>query len=468
MTTSVRERRSVRRWVLGTVPLVAAVSWPVTTAVRHPDRLGMIDLAVYRAGGAALAAGDPLYSAHPEHSALPFTYPPFAGLLCVPLAALGWDTARVLVTLLSLAALLAVVRATVPARPAVVSAVVAAGLCLEPVRATLAFGQVNLLVMALVVLDLTRRAGRPASGVLIGLAAAVKLTPLIFLPYLLLTGRRREAGTALATFAGTVAVGWLVLPAESARYWFHLVAEPERVGGVAYSGNQSLLGALTRLLDGSDVARPLWLGVAAAVGVLGLAGAAALSAAGRELAGIALCGLTGLLVSPISWTHHWVWVLPAGIAAVTWIAGRPRADRRRPAVLLAGAGLLFALAPVWWPAAGGNAEYRHSGWEQLAADSYVLVGLAVLAAAAAWALRATRSAPAQPPGRVDRDAAGPAQSTGPERGRVGRVGRGGRAGQRARVRSGSRRVAAARRTPGTRWRWTADSGGQTTRPTARS
>jgi alpha-1,2-mannosyltransferase len=334
----------------------------------------MIDLAVYRAGGHALATGQPLYSAHPDASLLPFTYPPFAGLLCVPLAGLPWDLARLVMTLLSVAALVAVVRATVRVHPAVV---VAAALALEPVRATLEFGQVNLLVMALVVLDLTRRSERASCGVLIGLAAAVKLTPLIFIAYLLVTGRRRAAGTALATFGGTVLLGWVLLPAESTRYWFHLVAEPDRVGGVAYSGNQSLLGALTRLLDGSALARSLWLVTAAVVGVLGLAAAAALAAAGRELAGIALCGLTGLLVSPISWTHHWVWVLPAGIAAAAWRPARPA---------LALGGLLFGLAPVWWPAHGGDREYGHSVPALLAADAYVLAGLAVLLAAAAWTL----------------------------------------------------------------------------------
>lgn len=377
--------RSVRSGA-GPLLLAGVVTWLVVGALRHSDRLGMIDLAVYRAGGHALANGEPLYSAHPEGSLLPFTYPPFAGLLCIPLAGLPWPLARLLITVLSLAALVVVVRATTRVSPAVV---VAVALLLEPVRATLEFGQVNLLVMALVVVDLIRRSGRPSSGVLVGLAAAVKLTPLIFIGYLLVTGQRRAAATALGTFGGTVLAGWVLLPAESTRYWFHLVAEPDRVGGVAYSGNQSLLGALTRLLDGSGLARPLWLLVAAVVGVLGLAAAAALSAAGRELAGIAVCGLTGLLVSPISWTHHWVWVLPAGIAAAAWIAEPARAPltvARLPAAVLAAGGLLFVLAPVWWPPAGGDTEYRHSIPEQLAADAYVLAGLAVLLATAAGAL----------------------------------------------------------------------------------
>lgn len=215
--------------------------------------------------------------------------------------------------------------------------------------------------------DLTVRADRRSCGVLVGLAAAVKLTPLIFVGYLLVTRRPRAAATAAATFAGTVLAGWVLLPAESARYWFHLVAQPDRVGGVAYSGNQSLLGSLTRLLDGAALARPVWMVAALGVAALGLAVAAALSARGAELAGIAVCGLTGLLVSPISWTHHWVWVLPAGIAAYELVP-------LSPAVL----GPVFVLAPVWWPPHGGDAEYRHSVLDRLLADSYVLVALAVL------------------------------------------------------------------------------------------
>jgi alpha-1,2-mannosyltransferase len=398
MTTTITRYARAGR---GAVALVAAVLWLLLQAFRHPDRFAMIDLRVYRAGGAALMQGVPLYSAHPDGSLLPFTYPPFAGLVCLPLAALGWTGARVAITVASVVALVAVVRISlahggvrsgpVPAavRGGTVAAVLAAALLLEPVRATLAFGQINLLLMALVLADLTVRKDRPSCGVLVGLAAAVKLTPLIFVGYLLVTGRPRAAATAAATFAGTVLAGWVLLPAESARYWFHLVAQPDRVGGVGFSGNQSLLGALTRVLHGSAAARPLWMVAAVTVGGVGLAVAAGLSARGAELAGIAVCGLTGLLVSPISWTHHWVWVLPAGIAA----AARPRL---RPVV--AAAGLLFVLAPVWWPPHGGDhTEYRHSLPELLLADSYVLAALAVIAAGVAAGLsrdRGGRSVPA--------------------------------------------------------------------------
>ncbi|HVQ96380.1 MAG TPA: glycosyltransferase 87 family protein [Mycobacteriales bacterium] len=384
-------------WLPGAAALAGAAGLLLWLTARKPAGFNMIDLAVYRAGGQALLDGMPLYSAHPDGSALPFTYPPFAGLLIVPLAAVGQHAAQVLLTLGSVASLAFVV-STVARRVAGpgrwlrtggVPVLLAAALCLEPVRATLGFGQVNLLVMALVVADLAGGPRRPARGVLVGIAAAIKLTPLIFVGYLVVTGRIRAASTALGTFAGTVLVGWLLLPAESGRFWLHLVAQPERVGGVSYSGNQSLYGGLTRLLGSPAAARPAWYLAAAVVAGLGLAAAAAAARAGYEVEGVVLCGLTGVLVSPISWTHHWVWVVPGLVAALARVLDRPPGRRLVPAAALAGATLLFALSPVWWPPAGGDAEYRHSTVERLAADSYLLAGIACLAVVAvALAFRA--------------------------------------------------------------------------------
>jgi alpha-1,2-mannosyltransferase len=196
------------------------------------------------------------------------------------------------------------------------------------------------------------------------------------------TGRARAALTALGTFAGTVLVGWLLLPAESGQFWLHLVAQPERVGGVSYSGNQSLFGGLTRLLGSPAAARPAWYLAAVVVAGLGLAVAAAATRTGYEVEGVVLCGLTGVLVSPISWTHHWVWVVPGLVAALARVLDRPPGRRLVPAAGLAGVTLLFAVSPVWWPPAGGDAEYRHSTVQRLAADSYLLAGIACLAAVA--------------------------------------------------------------------------------------
>lgn len=394
-----RRARAVPPRRAGAAALAASALLLFWRLVREPGPFGMVDLAVYRAGGQALVDGTPLYSAHPEGSLLPFTYPPFAGLLCMPLAAVGWTGARLLMTAASLAGLALLARAAIasggarrPAPAGALPAVLAVALLLEPVRATVSFGQVNLLIAALVLVDLTVRAHRPSSGVLIGLAAAIKLTPLVFVPYLFLTGRRRAGLTALGTFGATVAVGWLLLPAASVAYWSGMFASPERVGGVPYSGNQSLLGGLARVLGGVADARPVWLLAAALVGTLGLLVAARVAATGRELGGAVLCGLTGLLVSPISWTHHWVWVVPAAVAGAYLVADRPARRRVVPGAALAGGMLLFVAAPVWWPPRGGDREYTHSGLDLLTGNAYLLAGLAVLVTVGCGLLGRPRSA----------------------------------------------------------------------------
>jgi alpha-1,2-mannosyltransferase len=372
----------------------------VATQLR-PQWFSMIDLAVYRAGGAAVLHGQPLYAAHPVGSLLPFTYPPFAGLLFAPVAALPWSVARAVTAVAWLGCLIAVVTMSLDlARPAgagadadaaepgrragwwrpstAVLAVAAGGIWLEPVRGTLAFGQINLLLLVLVLADLTGRPARLPRGVLIGIAAGLKLTPGIFIGYLLLTGRPRAAGTALAAFAGTIAVGWLLLPGDSAAFWGKLWYDPGHVGGIPYSGNQSLYGAAARLLGSSDRAGLPWLLAVLVVGAGGLLVAAATHRAGHQLLGIGLCALTGLLVCPISWNHHWVWVLPVAIAGGAAVAARPTAAR---VARLAAWVAVFGSGPIWWVPHGGDLEYRHHGWQLLLGNAYLLAGVAAVALA---------------------------------------------------------------------------------------
>jgi alpha-1,2-mannosyltransferase len=268
-------------------------------------------------------------------------------------------------------------------------AAVAAAVWLEPVRGTLAYGQINLLLAALVLADLTGRLERLPRGVLIGVAAGLKLTPGIFAVYLLLTGRPKAAGTALGAFLGTAALGWLLLPADSALFWGKLWLDPGHVSGVPYAGNQSLYGAATRLLGGTDQAGLPWLLAAVLVGAGGLAVAAATHRAGHELAGIGLCGLTGLLISPISWNHHWVWVLPGTVVAVAAAVRRPtRARLARLACWLAP----FLVGPIWWVPHGGDREYHHHGLQLLLGNAYLLAGLAALGLAATRVVQRNRAA----------------------------------------------------------------------------
>ena len=188
---------------------------------------------------------------------------------------------------------------------------------LEPVMKTLKLGQVELLLMALVVWDLSRvNRGRPA-GVAIGLAAAVKLVPLIFIVYVVLCGNARAAVRAAVVFTLTVVVGFLVLPAASQTWWFHgQVFHAGHQVNVGTYVNQSLLGLLSRAAGSVGAATPVWIVCATVVFTGGLATAVRLHRLGRPVAGWLVCALTGLLVSPISWDHHWVWVVPMLVCGV--------------------------------------------------------------------------------------------------------------------------------------------------------
>jgi alpha-1,2-mannosyltransferase len=350
----------------------------------------LIDLKVYRAGASAFLHGRDVYLAHPRGSGLLFTYPPFAAIVFAPLAVLPDVGARVAMTLASAAALLfaalTLVRLAGPnwsarSRWTAALAIGAATPLFEPLRDTFRLGQINLVLMALVLADLAGGDGaegtrsRRSRGVLIGLATAIKLTPAIFILYLLTTRRVREAVVAIGTACVAVGAAAVVMPSASIRYWTRLVFDDRRVGNSGSVWNQSVRGALDRLA-GSSHAHLLWLGVAAALLVLGLALAAWFHRSGDELMGVGLAGLTGLLISPISWNHHWVWALPVAIGL--W---RRWAVTRAPQLLGMAVGWLavFGLASIsWWTFAGPNA-FVPGTLHQVEAGCYVIAALALLA-----------------------------------------------------------------------------------------
>jgi alpha-1,2-mannosyltransferase len=251
-------------------------------------------------------------------------------------------------------------------------------------------------------------------GIGIGLAAGVKLTPLIFIPYLLLTGRYRQAATAAGTFVATVAIGYAILPADSVTYWWHrLFLNANRIVFLGTRGNQSLRGVVTRLAGSVTSGTAPWVVAAILVVVAGLAAAAVLGRAGYPVPAMLAAALTGLLVSPLSWDHHWVWVAP-GIALLAHLGARARGAVRAAwwtaggvLVLVFGSWPQFwdlsqaGLAPaglVWYgPAtyfATGDKPWYHEfhwhGLQLLAGNSLVLAGLAALAVLCAAAVRVRR------------------------------------------------------------------------------
>lgn len=358
------------------------------------------DLHVYRVGGQDVLNGTPLSQVN-YAGYLPFTYPPAAALVFTVFAVPPWWAAATLMTVANAIALPCTLyfalrmppvsswldRGTA-ARLALVAA--AAALWLEPVRTTLAYGQVNILLALLVTWDLSRPDGARLKGTALGLAAGIKLIPAIYVIYLLLTRRYRAAAVAAGTFAATVAAGFAIVPSSARWYWTGTFLDAGRVGSgqqQAMTINQSLLGMLDRALHTTKIPVP-WLAVVVLVGLAGLALAARAGRAGNEAAGFSLCAITGLLVSPISWTHHWVIAIPALLLAVvmTWHNG----TLRRPATL-AWLTVLAAVAAVGWTGVVRRVP-RHVGpLHFIFGNGYVLIGLATLAIAA-WPLASAQHA----------------------------------------------------------------------------
>lgn len=378
--------------VLAAAGLAATASWAIFG--------GAIDLSVYRVGGHAIVDRLPLYEQVAPHTGLPFTYTPFAAVVFGPLSVIPFPLVKVLWAALLLACLTILVVTVarqagygeIHRRPLVTLVVVGVAMGMEPVRHNLPLGQVNLPITLVVLLDVTGRTRRGARGIGLGLAAAVKLTPLIFVPYLLLTRRRADAARAGAAFAAATALGVLAAPADSRRYWTSLALDPSHTGSPEYVSNQSLCGLFSRLAGHPAQGMIAYRLAALALAAFGLAVAAAAARAGDDLAGATLCGVTGLLVSPISWTAHWLWVIPAlallarGPVEREW-AANPRGymtDRqcRRRAMAAVAAYAFFVAAPPWWVSHDHHREFALHGWSMLAANTYVLAGFAILAVGA--------------------------------------------------------------------------------------
>jgi alpha-1,2-mannosyltransferase len=338
------------------------------------------DVRVYWWGGQqAAAGGGALYA---PGAPLSFTYPPFAALLFAAFG-VGADaslsmlkaalTAGNLVGLVVLCGL-SLGAAGVRRRPETVFAVSALALLTWPVAYTLHLGEVNLILAALIGADLLRRRdGCWWQGIGTGLAAGIKLTPLIFVAYLALTGRLRAGMTATAVFAMTVVAGFRWLPARSRTFWLGGVfGNSRRIGNPANPSDQSLAGAVARLAGTGDPPRTWWLAAALAAGLAGLAVAVWAHRRGYRMAGFLCCAVTGLLVSPVAWTHHWVWAVPL----LVWLT--TAAWRRRSAgcalAAAAAAAVFSSYTPLPWPG------HRPGAGRMAASDLYVLFGLAVLAA----------------------------------------------------------------------------------------
>jgi alpha-1,2-mannosyltransferase len=424
--------RNTRVLVMGAVAFAVVLGLWALYEVIHPlgYTLYPVDLNVYRDGGLIVRHISPPYDgklAYPlydwplNNEALKFTYTPFAALFFAVVSVVPWSVLPRLSQVVNLAALVAAGWFTmdalgyrdrrVRAGGALLGA--AAGLLTEPVFRTMYLGQINLLLMAVNIWDLRQPDSRWWKGLGTGFTAGIKLVPLIFIPYLVLTRRFRQAAVALAGFAATVALGFVILPRESGLWWLHgLFYQDGRTGFVGWGGNQSLRAIATRLAGSISAGTAPWVAGVAIVTIVGLICAAMLDRAGHTMLGLLAAALVGLLDSPISWDHHWVWVVPGMMVAAHYAlrAWQARSWRGAAGCAAVAAGLLLVFAPwpgsLWsvrttgpgnfthgliWAAPNSPVtkyvkygdqpwflEYHWRGLQVLAGNAYVLAGLALL------------------------------------------------------------------------------------------
>jgi alpha-1,2-mannosyltransferase len=328
-----------------------------------------------------LGDGRMVYDFLEEGTRYGFTYPPFSGLLMAPMAYLPFpavvviaSAATVVTTVLVTWWLIApmVRRAGWDPRYALFVAGCLA-LIFEPVRETFGFGQVNTLLLTLVAADLLfgLSQGRRWAGVGIGLATAIKLTPGVFILYLLVTRRWRAAATAIGTATAATLIAAALFPDASREFWTAAIWDTDRVGTLDYLSNQSLRGLLARG-PFEAVEAPVWAVCVLATLVVWVWRARAAAAAGDEVAGLALTGILGCLISPVTWVHHCVWLLPAIVRCVD--AGLSGRDRR-PLYLGAAAYLVLSSRVTWLWEHGPRPPLALIG-----SNLYVLFGIALLVA----------------------------------------------------------------------------------------
>jgi alpha-1,2-mannosyltransferase len=363
-----------------------------------------VDLGVYLRLGGRYVFTSHLYSLGLGNTGLLFTYPPFAALLFAPWerAVRTVDVMQIGWTLINLAALVGVLVLSIRvARPSLrrqstwrlALAATLPALLLNPVFLTVGFGQVNLLITLLVMWDLlsARRLGpwQAPQGIATGLAAAIKITPAIFIVYLAVTRRFRAAAVALGTFVLCEFVSFLVSPASSRVYWTKALFEPDRTTsvstpGLSFISNQSLWSMVERSHH-APVPSALMVPLVVAFAVGGLWLAATAHRRSSPMLGVLICAATALVVSPVTWDHHMVWVVPA----IVWLAlaeDRPRYGR----ILAAAAAVLFWCAPIWGVPHGGLLELHLNAWQLVAGDSFFLAVLAFLVGTGVLVVRRRR------------------------------------------------------------------------------
>jgi alpha-1,2-mannosyltransferase len=338
----VSARRSpLATWVImvaGVAVLAGAVTLEWNSLFDPSRTKALTDIEYYRNALAAVAAGRPLFDV--------LGYPPFA---LIPITPLGWLPLRQAEQMWTIAGIVGAVllaglmvwlarrvAGRTPALPgpsgAAASVAMAAALLLisQPMLSQLANGQISLLVISLAFVDGCGLLPRRLQGSLVGIAGAIKLTPMIFVPYYLITGQRRQAATSTVSFFIATGIGFLLYPGDSFAFWTHL-GSTTRFGELARLDNRSILGTLSRWIADPTGATFSWYALVAVVGAMALLRAREHFRRGEAVQATLVMGTASVALSPISWPHHQIWLALVAL----WLLWTPRVLDR-----VVGAGVL--------------------------------------------------------------------------------------------------------------------------------
>ncbi|GAB3925246.1 membrane protein [Microlunatus endophyticus] len=405
MTTAQRFRRMVGEMVPAYVVSLIMLPLIIAGGRYWPFRPSTMDLQVYFYAVRAMLHGANIMEWTSPGFHLWFIYPPAAAIVMLPLAIgpfIVWEL--LWIAGLVIAQNVVMIRCGVPRGLPLALFSIALVIGMEPIRTTIGYAQINTFLMVLVVIDLLpsdpRRKRRFPAGILIGLAAAIKLTPAIFVLMLLIVGKKKQALTAIITFAVLTAIGTAVQPAATVSYLKSLAGGDTHTSGPVYVGNQSLLGVVLRLFGDSHLHTYIGLLISVIVAVIAAIVGAHWWKQGAHVLAIGFVGLGSNLASPLSWTHHFVWILPLAIAVLYQLRRRPWPDARAdhvpmPRWLLIASGAIVLYVSACLPLAllpyyAGAADHYNALQELIANFGPILITLVLIVAAGGMIVRSRR------------------------------------------------------------------------------